>query len=334
VPAFAVAILLVITAPASAQDIATYAMLVDRYAAGDQDNAPSQLGRWPRAEVTAAVDRWARTLTADQLRAAVMLHTDLAYVRMFEAQSGIASFQIDTASRPLRMMLARAPRDQSSRMFGGRWYAVIAGMYTAQGLLVAADYVVRDAMAAFPRTPELYVARGCIEEMRAIGAATDLTSAVMIGRPSRMLEAAAADYRRALDVDGTMAAAHLHLGWVHHMVGDNRALGDLDAALTHATDDGGRYLALLFRGGIAERVNRLEEARREYEAAKALGPYQTPFVALSRIEEALGHHTRARDIAREYTELGMQVEDPWWDYHHGGFDATGLAWLRGEARRR
>jgi tetratricopeptide (TPR) repeat protein len=224
-------------------------------------------------------------------------------------------------------------RDPSSRIFAGRWHAVVASMYTARGLVVAADRIIRDGLTDFPRSPELYVARGSIQEMRA-AAMTDLRSSPTTGGVSRVLEAAAADFRRALEVDRSLAMAHLHLGWVHHVLGDERSGRDLDAALAHATDDGVRYLAHLFRGAIAERERRLDEARREYEAARAIGPYQTPFVALSRIEEALGHHDRARDLAHEYTARAIQVEDPWWDYHLGGFDATALAWLHSEARRR
>ena len=177
-PAVAViATLLLISASASAQDVSTYASIVDRYASGDQDGALTQLGGWPRAEVSAAVARAARTLASGQLRTAVMLHTDLGFSRIIEAQSSIAGFHIGTAARLLRAMHARDP---SSRIFAGRWHAVVASIYTARGLAVAADRLIRDGLTDFPRTPELYVARGSIQEMRA-AAMTYLRSSVTAG---------------------------------------------------------------------------------------------------------------------------------------------------------
>jgi len=51
-----------------------YGALIDQYAHGDQQNAPLQLARWNRADLTAAIGRAGR-LTPDAQRAAVMLQT-------------------------------------------------------------------------------------------------------------------------------------------------------------------------------------------------------------------------------------------------------------------
>ena len=72
----------------------------------------------------------------------------------------------------------------------------------------------------------------------------------------------------------------------------------------------------------------------QYNQAREIGPdYQTAYAALSRVEQALGHDTRARELAL----IGLQVDkrnedDPWWD-HRIGFDRESLSWLRREVRR-
>jgi hypothetical protein len=56
-------------------------------------------------------------------------------------------------------------------------------------------------------------------------------------------------------------------------------------------------------------------------------------VALSRIEQALGHPERARELALVDLQLDKEAaDDPWWD-HRIGFDRESLYWLRDEVRR-
>jgi tetratricopeptide (TPR) repeat protein len=268
-------------------------------------------------------------MTADRQRAAAMLHTDLAYVYVLARANRDASLHIGAARRIIGLMKGSGRGDDRTQLFERRWFVVVAGLYTAVGRLDQAELFVRDGLSAYPRDAMLHVARGCIREM-------DATLAARVGqvpRSGRWFESAAADYRRALDYDNTLATAHLHLGWVRFGARDDRSVHDFESALEHATDDSTRYLAHLFMGAFAERQNRFEDARREYEMALALGPlYQTGFIALGRVEEALGHSARARELAQQYAALGEKHEDPWWDYHLGGFDQSTLRWLRGEAR--
>jgi uncharacterized protein HemY len=95
-----------------------------------------------------------------------------------------------------------------------------------------------------------------------------------------------------------------------------------------------RYLAHLFLGAVAERHKDLEAARRQFEAANSLGPFQTATVALGEVEATLGHPERARAITAQYAEhRDATTEDPWWSYLIGGFVPGALTWLRQEARR-
>jgi hypothetical protein len=148
------------------------------------------------------------------------------------------------------------------------------------------------------------------------------------------LKTATNDYLRALSIDSHNAEAHLHLGWVRLVLGDGRVKSELAAAIVDAEDDTVRYLAHMLLGGLAEYENNLTDALQEYELARTAGPdFQTPFVALSLVEQSLGHDGRARELAL----AGLQLEktaadDPWWD-HRIGFDRESLYWLRDEVRR-
>jgi tetratricopeptide (TPR) repeat protein len=328
--------LLFLTWPAAAQTPDSYTSIIEQYLAGDGVGAVKQLaprgGRLP-GEVVARV----RALSDRQVRGAVMMHTELADAWLLIGQPSSASIQIGNAERLLRILTEDVGRRSASQSFAIRWYAFVTSVYSAQGLFDLAHRMVTAGLTTFPRSAELMVAEGCVFEMRA-SLVVSTRNQRTVRDPSRenrqfasLLDAAAKDFTRALDADATLAAAHLHRGWVHHLLDDGRAPAELEAALGHATDDGSRYLAHLFLGAVAEQRKDLDTARREYEAAKAIGPYQTPYVALGRIEEQSGHGERARSIAADYARLPDKVEDPWWDYRLGGFITGALAWLRREA---
>jgi tetratricopeptide (TPR) repeat protein len=217
---------------------------------------------------------------------------------------------------------------------------LITNLWAGQGRFDVAYATIRDGMTVFPGSAPLYVARGCIDEARATTVLSLEPRYALVGDRDRIsrdgirsLEAAVADFQTALRSDARLAVANLHRGWIHYRLGDRRAAEELAAALNDATDDGIRYLAHLFRGAIAEARDDLEGARAEFEAAKNLGAYQSSYVALGRVETALGHGDRAREIAVQYARLPEKAEDPWWDYRLGGFTSGALEQLRAEARR-
>jgi tetratricopeptide (TPR) repeat protein len=321
----------------SAQNPGTYVTVVEQYAAGDVSGAialfTNATPRLPGEIVTRM-----RALPDRQVRAAVVMHTELAAARIRSGDVSAAITHVANGRRLLGILTGDARRRAAAQTFAIRWYAFVTNVWAGQGRFDTAYASVRDGLTAFPGAAELYVARGCINEMRASLVAIDSRYGFIgykdrIGFDRRSMETAAADFQRALDVDPTLAVAHLHRGWIHHWLGDRRAAPELDAALKTATDDGVRYLGHLFRGAAAEVADDLETARVEFEAAKALGGYQTAYVALGRVETLLGHSERAREVAAEYAQLSDKAEDPWWDYRLGGFTAGALDWLRHEARR-
>lgn len=334
----AIAAFLLVAAPASAQTATAYPVIVDQYIAGDASGAVRQLAP-TSARLSGEIVARAKQFPDRQVRAAVMMHTELAAAWLAAGQPGEASTQLGNAERLLGLLTGDVRRRPPSQTFAIRWYAFTARLYAAQGLYDQAYRTVRDGLSVFPGAAELYVADGAIYEAGAglLHSSRNDRHVRDVGRDRRqyasLLESAAKCFRRALEIDATLATAHLHRGWVHHLLEDPKAALDFEAALEHARDDGSRYLAHLFLGAAAERRKDLEAARRHYAAAMAVAPYQSAYVGLSRIEEESGHHDRARALAAEYAGLPEDLEDPWWDYRLGGSITGALGWLRDEARR-
>jgi tetratricopeptide (TPR) repeat protein len=318
--------LLVVASPTSAQSSDAYDALVDEYAAGRAINAITALAAWPLSAAAGAAATRGRALSIGRQRAAIMLHTETAYAFLAAGRKPDAGTHFTAARRILSS--ARGSRlDERVQMFERRWYALVASMYSSLGFLQDADLTVRDGMGLYARDARLHVMRGAIREMDMILAG---------GRQFQMLkwfDSAAADYLRAIAFDDTLASAHLRLGSVRFLAHDERCGAEFEAALARASDAVDRYLARLFLGAFAESQHRPDDAREHYEAALEAGPaYQSAYVALSRLEESVGRSARAQELAQMYAALPTKLDDPWWNFHLGGFDQSSLDWLRREAR--
>ena len=329
---------LVTSVPVAAQDAADYEHLVDIYAAGHLNEAVSVLGRWPREKVTAAVRALESTSRATvgapaRLPAAVMLHTDLA-AAITGIDSHLSDFHVGLARNLVGLMLAKKDHASGAREFVKRWYEFAPTLYLATQELQKASWLVREGFTRSPANPILYVYSGTIVELRGgapAGVATAPRGFNANGRTASQLEAAAGEYRRALAVDHHFAVARLRLGWIHFKQRDARARGEIEAALADATDAPTKYMAHLFLGAVAERDGRLADALGEFEEAKAIGPaYQTAYVAICRVAEALGDAERAQRAAAAFVGIEKR-EDPWWDYQLGGLNMAALDWLRAAA---
>jgi tetratricopeptide (TPR) repeat protein len=338
------AALLLLPCTSSAQNVGTYISFVDRYASGDADAAVSGLSRWSRADVTKGSKEWARTAPVNRLCQATMLHTETAIALAVENERDGAAFHIAVAQGLIQRIVQSTnerDRDRSpAHIFALRWHELVASIFSGQAMLDDADWIIRSGLSLFPKAPMLYVARGVVREERvtlnAMSARGNSRGAgnLPILTPARLLDLAAADYRHAIEIDGARAITWLRLGWLHLRTGDARADRDFDTALEHADDDRMRYLSHLLRGLAAERSGRLGVALEEYDLALARGAsFQTGYVAVSRVNEALGQREGARAVAQEYAMLEEKADDPWWDFNLGGFEAETLAWLRAEARR-
>jgi tetratricopeptide (TPR) repeat protein len=316
-----------------------YGDLVNRYRSGDADDSVAGLARLPESLVANAVRVRSSGMTRPQLVAAIMLHTDLG-CSIVRALPDRARVQFNLAHKLLDVLRGRRDDRVYATTIARRWYGAIVSIYINETRLdEAALYLVR-GLAAFPDDVALQLARGTIDVLRMTVNTPDPRGLEPIDdrraqtRAGHWLDNATGAYSRVLQLDRTNARAHLHLGWVSVLQLRNDASKEFETALALAQDDATRYVAHLFLGDAAERRHQLEAALEHYEAARTLGPtHQTPYVALSRLEELLGHTARARELAEAGAGLEAGDRDPWWDFFIGGVDAEAFQWLRGEAHR-
>jgi tetratricopeptide (TPR) repeat protein len=330
-------LLLIATAIGSAQthNTAEYPRLIALYESGHGAQAVAELNGWTRQEVESAINASRSTLSDDQRIAAAMLHTELANVIVSENVSG-AGFHVSMAGKLLE---TAGPQSARAALFARRWRYLVVSMYTSASLLGEAAYHLRLAEQEFPREPLLYVAGGALAERRA-QFAVDLRrdrplSNALRQRTEVQMQVAVNEYLKALAIDSHVALAHLHIGWIRLFLhDDDRARPELNAAIADARDDRTRYLAHLFLGALEEDGKQLRQAAHEYETVVALGPaFQSGYVALSRVEDALGDRARAEALALECAQLVKQSDDPWWDYRVQ-FDFQALADLRADVMHR
>jgi tetratricopeptide (TPR) repeat protein len=325
--------------PGAAQNTADYEHLVDIYAAGHLNEAVSVLGHWPRENVTAAVralESASRAVVGAPARlpAAVMLHTDLA-AAIAGRDDTDADFHLGVARSLVSLMFAKKEHASSAQEFVRRWYEFAPTLYLMTREPDKASWLVREGFTRSPANPIMHVYSGIIVELVG-GVSSGVVSTPRgfntgAGRAGNRLEVAAGEYRRALAVDAHFAPALLRLGWIHFRQRDTRARTEIEAALADATDVATKYMAHLFLGAIAERESRLAAALDEYEQAKTVGPaYQTAYVAICRIADALGDTERAQRTAATFVGIAKR-EDPWWDYQLGGLNMAALDWLRAAA---
>lgn len=321
-----------------AQPPGNYAGLVRLYASGRGADAVAALLRWPHGEAIGAAKAAATMLTPAEMIPAAVLHTEAA-LGLVDARPFDATAHIEAAQALLRTAARDASQRERADAVAVRWYYFAANLLTSANQMEQASWYIREGLVAFPRNAPLYFARGAIAEVSVQfegwrGLRRNLPENTRERtRIESLLKRAVDDYQRALSIDAHFALAHLRIGWIRLFLDDNRARRELEAAAADAPNDRVRYLAHLMLGGAAERERRLDDAKREYEAAVATGAgFQSGYLALSRVEEAMGASAHARELAMQCAQLQKDDPDPWWDFAMN-FDRGMLNDLRAEARR-
>jgi hypothetical protein len=323
--------------PALTQSAADYAAMLALYATSP-DQAVASLAVWPEPIVRTAVaacapeDKGTSVCTPIRRRVAAVLHADAAS-RVVAAQVAHASFHVDMGRR----LLGKA---DAAPAFVARWYNFAARLFLLEGRLLQAGDLAEDGLRQFRDSPELFLTRGIVSEIRMSSAYRDPRGHALGREPTslahrQLLDTAIIDYRHALEAQPLFASARVRLGWALLLARDTRAGAEFSAALRDAApaDQASRYLAHLFLGSLAEDRGNLEDALTAYEAARREAPAgQTACLAASRVESALGHDERARRLALHCLTLA-QRSDPWWSHQFGAPPADLLPWLRQEARR-
>jgi tetratricopeptide (TPR) repeat protein len=293
-----------------------YTELVIMYASGQTGTAVARLGELSEARLRAGIDVMAHDFNPQRIEAAIMLHTEYATLKEVSAQKARAHLEL---VQPLVRTLSKPSiADGGVSTFLSSWYVVAVSTWLVRGDVDAAHRAVTRAVAAFPSDSTLRFWQGYVEEIR------------------NDLRGAESAYRLAIVHDAGNVEARLRLGWVLHLEGqDAAARAELDAVTGATKEPILLYFAHLFLGKVNEHDHDLPGAARHYEAALTICPScQTAYMALSLIEDRLGHPAKAREVAARFAELsqGRTAEDPWWHYRALGINVVALAWLRNAVR--
>ena len=299
-----------------------------------------------------------------QLRAGAMLHADAA-----DLVSGPVGYKARDQIRFGRELLEiagnvalnnRAPQHELNalELFGGRWYALTSRLLLAHGHFEVARLVVTEGRVNYPRSPDLFVVLGLLNEWRGgLGLDSgDLRGFIVRGElfdrgfggagpgavpyrgnALREVQLATEDYRRAIDLDPVHAGARLRLAWAHLLAADRRVWEDLPPDFIKKASPEAQYLAHLLRGTAAERERNATSALAEYEAARLAAPdSQTACLAVSSAQALNGEMSESRTTAVECLNAGLPVPDvdAWTVFRIGLMDLTTTTAMRDEARRR
>lgn len=315
---------------ASAQDL-EYLALLDAYARGEIQESVAALAAWPEARVRAALSALGPRPALDRAKAAAMLHTEAAFAINPDSR---VSIHLEAARTFVRGMSG----DDRARSFVLRWHALAVSLHIMRNDLLRARQELDRGLAEDANSKDLDLAAGAIGErvfQNVEHNPRGRWNSAEHDRMERQLKAVLAAYNRALARDPGFLEGRLRLGWALFLSHSSHARDQLEQVAASAARAEVRYLAHLFLGAVDEREQRLDGAAREYQAAHAVAPHQTSFVALIRIERARGHEDRARKLAAEFAALSdRRDEDPWWYFSSGITSGELLDWLRTEARAR
>jgi tetratricopeptide (TPR) repeat protein len=225
-----------------------------------------------------------------------------------------------------------------------QWYRAAGAYLLNRGDLGEAGAHLDRARRLFPDDTDIWFYSGCVRETLASPPVQQaLQSLVLPSGRARVdtasakshLEAAAAFFRRAVQLDAGLAEARVRLAHVTALLDDHdEAARQLPQAAT-TSDSLVTYYAAMLLGLEEEARNRRGEARACYERAASLYPgAQSPLLALSQLALRFGDRDGALAAAQSIARLPAdppQRFDPWAAYYYSGgrrADALLDAWRR------
>jgi VWFA-related protein len=137
-------------------------------------------------------------------------------------------------------------------------------------------------------------------------------------------------FQKAVDQDPEFSEARLRLGRVKGLLGNHEeAIEELRKVAASIKDMQLQYYCSLYLGQELETLNRLTEARRQYEAAAELYPNaQVPLLSLSQLALNSGDYETALFFGKQLFTLPVKEDisaDPWWSYDVSpALNASGL----------
>jgi len=159
----ALAVALAVGTPVHAQPF-DYDRLTTAYAAGQLGEAVSELSRWPRAPIRRGVDAAVKAKET-RLRAAIMLHTDVA-ASLLGSDFSLAEFHVNAARRLVDVLASGAPHDSRAREFITHWYEFAPSLFLVVRKLDRAAWLVQEGFDRSPNNAVLHMYKGIIVELR------------------------------------------------------------------------------------------------------------------------------------------------------------------------
>ena len=337
---FAVAVLAWVLAecPGHAQGRGEYFALLDQYASGETMEAPAALAVWPEGQVRAVVGSLDANTPPTLLRRAVMLHTEAAFA---EVDDGRESFHLDVARSFVEGLLRSPYAELTARDFAGRWHALAAVLYCTRNQEWRARHEVNRGLAFDGNHRYVNLVAGALLEFP-LGQSESNPRGTWNSHQStdyklrKQLHQAAQVYRGIVAKNPEFPEARLRLGWTLALNDSvDSAREQLEIVASRAAHYDVWYLAHMFLGSLHERSGRPADATREYEAARAVRPFQSSLLALMRLASDRGQRERVRSLAAEISgnAIDDDEDDPWSFYPLCMTGGDLLDGLRAEAQR-
>lgn len=233
---------------------------------------------------------------------------------------------------------------ETESRFIPRWFAYSTRFLLSQRYLDPATRLVDEGLSIFPKSAELFVARGIVFETPVVWAVENLDRAVPFNtfppaaraHGSTPFKAAVNQYLQALANEPDHFGATLRMAWINVRDNDGRAGETAALALQRAANDDERYLAQLVLGAVAERKEDLEAAAAAYSRGWQLGPeYQAACAGLAAVYTRSGNGSNANRTALKCMAGTADDEnyDPWLSLLFGLPDRLESERLHREARQ-
>jgi tetratricopeptide (TPR) repeat protein len=324
--------------------VAIYDQAIDSYVrTGDITRVVVPMQGWKPQDFDRAVDAVAARRDIDRMKAAAVLHLDIA-VALAGLNTQNAKQHVELGDRLLKnarnigVSSGAASRLKDHNTFRAMFLAVAGSAFVAVKDLILGMPYLREAHDLAPESPHVISVNGIAHEVDASGfnpedwqtlrqrEHSQRERIIRLGRAERA-------YRQALRLDEHYTIASIRLGRVLHLDGKlQEAHQALARAVTEARGTFEEYVAALFMGALLQDQNDIDGARRSYERALTLVPTSQPAtVALAQVELISGRPARAHELARRFADINQH--DTWWAYKDGTLDVPGLIWLREQVRR-
>lgn len=308
----------------AAQD-ADYLRLIESYRRGNLLDAATAMAAWTDDAIRRAARRDDVATSQVMVKAAAMLHTEVAFA-LWPSRQSLRHF--DAARHWIDRL-----RPNTSGGFTARW-RVLAAAYQLRSGLTGARIDLNRALGRGQDSRHADLMLAALRELAIRGTREsnlrDSWASSIVEKEMRELVAA---YRRVLDAYPDFLEARLRLGWALHLNHSDAGREHLEQVAARADRPELRYLANLFLGAVAEREQRLDEALRSYEAANRAVSHQSALLGIVAVAGALGDQARAQRAARDLEALTPgDGEDPWTYYNAGLTGDAVLESLRAEVR--